>query len=129
MAITRFTRARAIQVNAAGGTYTLDYTIPDGYEFEVRELFASSDTSAVVVELLYSSDGGSTWTNPWDEGSGHLLKLFLGAYIPASGKPDATWFSGSGENVLIRIKITNNHPTTNANIFWLVKAFERDNEN
>lgn len=122
----RFTRARNVTVNANGGTYTLDYTIPDGKQLLIRELFASSNTSGVCIELLYSDDGGSTWTNPWDDNSSHLLKLWIAAYVPTLGSPQDTWFHGDQENIILRVKITNYNPTNNADVFFLVKAGEVD---
>jgi len=125
MATTRFTRARLTSVNSNGGTYTHDYSIASGKELNVRELFASSDTDGIKVELLYSADNGSTWTNPFDTGSNHLLVVYLAGYIPVAGNPEDTWYVG-GSNILIRVKITNNHPSQTANVFYLVKGLEKD---
>lgn len=126
MANIRFTRSRiAANISANGGTYTLDYDIESGKELSVIELFASTDTSLQKVEILYSEDAGSTWINPFDEDADHILQLWLGAGVPAAGKPEAAWFVG-GENRMLRVKITNLHPVTNSNVYFLVKGFERD---
>lgn len=126
MATIRFTRSRDIlNISANGGTYTLDYSVPPNKELSIIELFASTNLSLQQVEVLYSEDGGNTWINPWDGDSTLILKLYIAAGVPASGKPDATWFSG-GENIKLRVKITNLHPTTTSNVFFLVKGLERD---
>lgn len=123
MAIERFTRSRSISITTAS-SYTLDYSIPANKQLSIFELFASSNTSGVYVEVLYSSDNGTTWSNPWDADSDMILKVFLAGYVPVCGKPDATWFNG-GTNIMIRVKITN--PTANtASVFFLVKGWERD---
>ena len=54
----RFTRSRKVDITGAG-THTLDYTIPDGKELVITEL-AVSGTQPIIVELLYSDDGGTT---------------------------------------------------------------------
>ena len=125
MASTRFTRSRLVSVTSNGGTYIHDYALADGKELLIIELFVSSDADGQKIEILYSDDNGSTWTNPFDSGSDRLLTAFIAGYIPASGKPEATWITGSSTTIL-RIKITNNHPTQNSNVYWLVKAWERD---
>jgi hypothetical protein len=123
MSIERFTRARSISLSGSG-TYTLDYEIPADKEFIVHELFLSSSLSLVMAEVQYSEDGGSTFVNPWDNEGEHLLKVYVAAGVPAHGKPENTWFAG-GENKLLRIKLTNLHPSSTANVFLLVKAMER----
>jgi hypothetical protein len=120
--MTRFTRSRIASINANGGVYTLDYALAANIELSIIELFASTNVSLQKIEVLYSEDNGTTWINPWDAGSDHILQLFLGAGVPASGKPDATWFIG-GENHLLRVKITNLHPTSNSEVFFLVKGW------
>lgn len=125
MAIIRFTRSRISSISANGGTYTLDYTLVSGKELSIIELFASTDTSLQKVEILYSEDGGSTWMNPFDDDADHILQLWIGAGVPASGKPEAAWFIG-GSNRLLRVKITNIHPVNTANVYFLVKGWERD---
>ncbi len=126
MATERFTRARhATNITANGGTYTLDYSLAADKQLQIIELFASSDTDAVKIEVLYTDDNGITWTNPFDSGSSHVLLLYVAGYIPVSGQPEATWYTG-GSQVKLRIKITNNHPTQNANVFYLVKGLEKD---
>ena len=126
MAQIRFTRSRiATSINASGGTYTLDYTIGPNKELSIIELFASTDTSLQKIEVLYSEDNGSTWINPWDSEGNHILQIWLGAGVPSSGKPEAAWFIG-GSNHLLRIKITNLHPATASNVYFLVKGWERD---
>lgn len=122
MAAERFTRARLASVTY-GTPYTLEYTIPSNKEFKVFELFASS-TKNVIVELQFSDDGGTTWSNPWDSGSQHLLWMLLGAGIPASGKVSYTWFQGDGVNTKVRITITNTEVDA-ATTFYLIKALER----
>lgn len=123
--MTRFTRSRIASINANGGTFTLDYSLNENKELSIIELFASTDTSLQKIEILYSEDGGSTWSNPFDASSEVILQLWIGAGVPASGKPEAAWFSG-GENTFVRVKITNLHPVNNSNIYFLVKGWERD---
>lgn len=126
MALTRFTRSRLLtSISAAGGSSTIDYSLVTGKELSIIELFCSTNTSLQKIEILYSDDNGSTWSNPWDEDSQIILQLWMGAGIPASGKPDATWFSG-GEDTLIRVKVTNLHPTQASDVYFLVKGWERD---
>ena len=126
--MNRFTRARLETVTKNGGTYTLDYIVPNNKDLDIVELLASSNTDAIQIDLLYSDDNKSTWTNPWDSGSDRLLTVFVAAYIPVSGKPRGTWFEGDGTNVVFRLKITNHHPTNDANVFFLVKGWEKDRD-
>lgn len=126
MTTTRFTRSRLISSLAAnGGTSTTDYSLASGKELLIIELFASTDTSLQKVEILFSDDNGSTWSNPFDEDSEVMLQLWIGAGVPASGKPEASWFIG-GSNVLLRVKITNLHPVNNSNVYFLVKGLEKN---
>lgn len=120
----RFTRARKVTVTANNGTYEHTYIIPQNRELTVTEL-ALSSTKAVICELQYSEDNGSTWINPWDSGATHLLWLMLGPGIPASGKPTGTYFQGDGANTKLRIKLTNIEDQ-DATVFFLVKGHERD---
>lgn len=120
--MSRFTRSRTATISA-GGIYTLDHNISTGIELSIFELFCSSN-KAVIVEILYSEDNGVTWINPWDGNSNIILKLYLAAFIPAMGKPNATWFIG-GENRLIRVQITNPNAET-ADVYFLVKGWERN---
>lgn len=122
---TRFTRARKVSVTKNYGTYTLDYTIPNNKEFKVHSLFANC-TTPCIFELQYSDDGGTTWVNPWDTSSTHLLWILLGAGLPGSSAVDYTWFLGDGTNTKVRIKITNTSTDTDATAFFLIKALERD---
>lgn len=126
MSSTRFTRSRLItSLSAAGGVSTTDYSVPVNAELNIIELFASTDSSLQKIEILYSEDGGTTWSNPFDEDSSIILQLWVGAGVPASGKPEAAWFVG-GANVLLRVKITNLHPVNNSNVYFLVKGFQRN---
>lgn len=125
MSNTRFTRSRVLSINASGGVATVDYNLASGSELSIIELFASTDTSLQKIEVLYSEDNGSTWINPFDDDADHILQLWVGAGVPASGKPEAAWFIG-GENHLLRVKITNLHPVNTSNVYFLVKGWERD---
>lgn len=124
MATTRFTRSRILTI-AGAGTDTIDYNLPVNKELSIIELFASTDLSLQKIEILYSEDNGSTWINPFDADADHILQLWLAVGVPASGKPEAAWFVG-GENRLLRVKITNIHPSTTAHVYILVKGWERD---
>lgn len=123
--MTRFTRSRVVSITANGGTSTTDYSLVANKELSIIELFASTDTSLQKIEILFSTDNGSTWSNPFDVDSQVILQLWLGAGVPASGKPEAAWFSGSSTTIL-RVKITNLHPTNNSNVYFLVKGWERN---
>ena len=125
MAVERFTRARKATVTKNYGTHALEYTIPADKEFRVLELSAST-TRNIIVELQYTDDGGTTWTNPWDSSSNHLLWIFLGAGIPAAASPQQTYFIGDGTNTKVKIKITNTDVDNDATVFYLIKALERD---
>lgn len=123
--IPRFTRSRLLTGITPGSSRTVDYSVPAGKELSIFELFASTNLSLQKIEILYSTDNGTTWTNPWDTESGLILQLWIAAGVPSSGKPDNTWFIG-GEGVLVRVKVTNLHPTTNSDVYFLVKGFERE---
>jgi len=125
MANSRFTRARKASVTKNYGTHTLTYTIPSNKEFIVQELFASCTTNC-IIEIQFSDDGGTTWENPWDTSSEHLLWVILGAGIPASASPENTYFQGDGTNTVLRIKITNTDVNTDATVFYLIKGIEKD---
>lgn len=125
MSNTRFTRSRVLSISPAGAYEIVDYTLEEGRELSIIELFASTDTSLQKIEVLYSEDNGSTWINPFDDEADHILQLWIGAGVPASGKPEAAWFVG-GENHLLRVKITNLHPLNTAKVYFLVKGWERD---
>lgn len=125
MSTSRFTRARLVSINSGGGSASIEYTIPNNTEFCVSELAASSDTNGIKIIIQFSNDGGTTWVNPWDTDSEYLLVVFLAGYIPASAKPEETWFTGDGENTKLKITIINQNPSQNANVFYLIKATER----
>lgn len=126
MANIRFTRSRVVtNISANGGTNTTDYTLTSGKELSIIELFASTNTSLQKVEILYSEDNGTTWSNPFDEDSNHILQIWIGAGVPAAGKPEAAWFCG-GANTILRVQITNLHPTQASEVYFLVKGWERN---
>jgi hypothetical protein len=119
----RFTRARKETVAANYGTHELEYLIPDNTELHIHELFLSA-SKIIIAELQYSDDGGTTWKNPWDTSSEHLIWIVIGAGIPVHGSPQGTWFTGDGVNTKLRIRITNTE-ANDATVFYLIKGLER----
>jgi len=123
---SKFVRARTASIDADGGVYTLDYTLDDNHILELRKICISSDTNAICAEILFSTNGGSTWSNPWDTSAVVIIKAFVAAYIPIVGDLCDIWLNG-GSNTKMRIKLTNNNSTQNASVFYILGGIEHEN--
>lgn len=89
------------------GSATRDFVIPDGELWKIDKFSGSSQKAECEVELLYSDDGGSTWSNPFDSGTDKLVCLHLSGHVDGTTFPPGFEFQGSGTDIVIRMKVKN----------------------
>ena len=117
----------ADDVEAASGTplvageESTTYTIPDGEIWKLFSFGGSSSQGSCEIELLYSNDNGSTWTNPFDDSTNKLTCVHLTTGEPAKQDfPEGFEFTGSGTDVKIKIECKNwNTSIVSEIIAWL----------
>ena len=90
------------------GSAIKDYVIPDVEVWQIRRFGGSSDNSHTEVELLFSDDAGSTWSNPFDSSTNKLCCLHINSQ-PAN---PMIWsqgfeFIGNGTNCILRLRLKN----------------------
>lgn len=84
-----------------------NYVIPNGETWTITQFGASASDMTVEVEFRYSNDGGSTWTNPFDNTEDVLRCLLLNQNTVVDEITNPMVFTGSGTNVILQISITN----------------------
>lgn len=115
---------RDVAVEKSGGVYSLDYEVATGKQLLLERLWFNVDVDSTVLELLWSNDNKNTWINPFDAGSNHLLRVRLGAKVVWHTCDACLELNGTG-GCWLRIKITNNNPTTDANMSFALMGIER----
>lgn len=107
------------------GSDTKDYTIPDGEEWTINEFGGSSSIDSTEVELLWTDDGGSTWSNPYDSSTTKLRCLHLNSGNVAKVIDMNLKFEGDGTNTKIRLNFKNWNQVNTAEVSgWLNGVIE-----
>ena len=92
------------------------YTIPDKVIWTLTEFGGSSNIDSTEVELLYSDDEGSTWTNPYDDSANKLRCIHLGAGTTSKIFFGGLRFVGSGTDVQLKMVVKNYNQVNEAEI-------------
>lgn len=90
------------------GTEYRDHVIPDGELWRVNKLTGSASAGGCEIELLYSDDAGTTWSNPFDTSQSKLSCLHLADGNPVNKTfPSGFEFTGNSDQVILRIVCKN----------------------
>jgi len=100
------------------GTGEKIFTIPDGETWCIEEFGGSTSVDQCEVELLFSSDGGSTWGHPCPLcDSSKIRCIHLSSGVPGSVKfLNVMPLTGSGTNIKLKILCKNWNQTEQAEI-------------
>ena len=102
---------------AATTTYNKDYTVASNERWEIDSFGATTDNLDIMVALLYTDDGGSTWKHPNDPEATYIRRFFLQANQPQEVTfTEPIFADGNDSQVKIRIQIVNNNAVSSANI-------------
>lgn len=94
--------------SGTAGSLSQNYTISSGELWHITAFGGSADIDQTEVELLYSEDGGSTFTNPYDSTTDKIRCLHLQNGLVAKVILDL-YFTGNSTTVLqLKVKNYNN---------------------
>ena len=90
----------------AGSAYQ-DYYIPAGEDWIIEEMGGSASIDQTEIELLYSTDSGATWINPFDVTASKIRSIHLqNGTVGSVGGLRLYFFGGMGGK-LLRLKSKN----------------------
>jgi len=114
----------AVRSNGTPGTAYRDLSIPENERWEVSEFGGSASIDSTEVELLYSEDNGSTWTNPYDDGTTKIRCIHLSAGNTSKIFLPGLLFTG-GSGHILRILCKNYNDVNTAEIAGWINGQRR----
>lgn len=108
------------------GTANKDYIIPDGKTWSIYLFGGNSSVCECELQLLYSEDGGNTWSNPFDDSAEKLACIHVDCgYHGERHFTNGFEFTGSGTDIILRLLVKNYNTESIAEIVSYIEGMER----
>lgn len=105
------------EVPKQGGTEVRDFTVPDGETWAIQGFGGSSNNNSCEVQLLASSDGGTTWGHPWDDEANKIRAIHLDKGVVGNLQfANPLKFRGTNGQTMVRLALKNYNGTITAEV-------------